>query len=352
MFHHQKVVKKRMSKAKKVGLFGFLFALLLLAGVIAGGRIWYVNSLKPLSSSLEVVSLTIEEGATPLQIGNQLVASKLIKNAKAFEWYVRFSGLNSKLKAGTYSLRPSQSVNEIAAQIADGKVTTMQFTIVPGKTLEDIKKLFVKAGFKEDAVEKALDPSYYSDLPALSDKPPLASLEGYLYPETFVMTETTTPNEIIKLSLDEMNKRLTPALRASFAKQGLSVHEAITLASIVEKEVNNPDDRRQVAQVFLKRLKMGMALGSDVTYHYAAKLLNVEATPFIDSPYNTRKYSGLPPGPISNVSITALEAVANPSPGDYLYFVAGDDGKTYFSKTNEEHEALTKEHCKVLCATY
>jgi UPF0755 protein len=95
-----------------------------------------------------------------------------------------------------------------------------------------------------------------------------------------------------------------------------------------------------------------MALGSDVTYRYAAIITGQEPSPFIDSRYNTRKYAGLPPGPISNISANSLNAVANPSPNDYLFFVAGDDGKTYYSKTQAEHEALAEQYCKVLCSTY
>jgi UPF0755 protein len=129
------------------------------------------------------------------------------------------------------------------------------------------------------------------------------------------------------------------------------VRQAITLASIVEKEVSNGNDRRQVAQVFLLRLQKKMVLGSDVTYIYAAAITGQTASPDLDSPYNTRKYLGLPPGPISNVSDSSLDAVAYPADGDYLYFVAGDDGKTYFSHTEAEHERLAAEHCIKLCSS-
>ena len=137
-----------------------------------------------------------------------------------------------------------------------------------------------------------------------------------------------------------------------FAKRNLTIHQAITLASIVQKEVKNPVDQKQVAQVFLKRLADGMQLGSDVTYMYAADQMGVEGTPALESPYNTRKYTGLPPGPISNMNPSALDAVAFPAPGEYVYFVAGDgpdEGKTFFAYTVEEHEANIAAHCRELC---
>jgi UPF0755 protein len=142
---------------------------------------------------------------------------------------------------------------------------------------------------------------------------------------------------------------LTPELRTGIVRQGLTVHEGVILASIIEQEVGKQSDRATVAQVFLKRRQMDMPLGSDVTAFYGA--IKDGKTPSLtyDSPYNTLIHKGLPPGPISNVSDSSLQAVANPSPTDYLYFVAGDDGITYFSHTLQEHEALTQAHCKKLC---
>ncbi len=146
-----------------------------------------------------------------------------------------------------------------------------------------------------------------------------------------------------------MQERLNPDIRAAFTKRGLTVHQGVILASITEQEVSNASDRPVVAQVFLKRMQDGMQLGSDVTAFYGAIIAGKEPTVFYDSPYNTRIHNGLPPGPISNVSASSLQAIANPAGTNYVYFVAGDDGKTYFSNTLAEHEALTKEHCKKLC---
>ena len=137
-------------------------------------------------------------------------------------------------------------------------------------------------------------------------------------------------------------------LKEGFKKQGLTLYKGITLASIVQREVLAPD-QPQVAQVFYSRLKQGMNLGSDVTYHYAADKQGVARDFNLESPYNTRKYKGLPPGPISAPGLSALRATANPALGDYLFFVSGDDEKTYFARTNAEHDKNVSQYCHTKC---
>lgn len=309
----------------------------------------YYENLKPVSSSQKSQLIKVESGSTATQIAIQLKEAGLIRQTWAFEWYVRNHNLRDKLQAGSYYIQPSQSVSEIADLLTKGKVATDLFTILPGKRLDQIKAAMVNAGFDPTEVEQAFNPDLYKDHPALVDKPAGASLEGYLYPESFQKHPDTKATTIITASLDEMQKRLTPDIRASFTKRGLTVHQGVILASITEQEVSKADDRPIVAQVFLKRIQDGMQLGSDVTAFYGAIIAGRSPSVAYDSPYNTRIHNGLPPGPISNVSASSLQAIANPASTDYIYFVAGDDGKTYFSHTLAEHEALTKEHCKKLC---
>jgi UPF0755 protein len=170
-----------------------------------------------------------------------------------------------------------------------------------------------------------------------------------LSPESFQYTDATPLRTIIESSLDQTELFFTPKVKQGLAEQGLDMHEAIILASLVEKEVSNLDDKSIVAQVFLSRLKQNIALGSDVTAYYGASLIGLEESVLTDTAYNTRIYSGLPPGPISNISASSLQAVAFPANTDYLYFVAGDDGITYFSRTLKEHENAIDLHCTVLC---
>jgi UPF0755 protein len=328
-----------MSSRKKITLAVGLLLIIAIVSSAALVRKAYENNLKPFSASNAGIVVTIEPGTSPAEIAEELKEKGVIRSDWALEWYVRNHNLRDKLKAGTYLFRPSQSVQEIVEQLAEGKVATNLVTIVPGKRLSQIKKDLIKAGFSPANVDKALDFRQYGSHPALTDKPKDASLEGYLYPESFQKTAETDARQIIRKSLDEMQLHLTPEIRSGFNKQGLTVHQGIILASIVEQEVSIEEDRPTVAQVFLKRYKAGILLQSNATDAYAK----------IDKAYDSYKNKGLPPGPISNMIDSSLKAVAYPSQTDWLYFVSGDDGRTYFSKTLEEHQALVREHCKKLC---
>ncbi len=344
--------KERPRRFFRTGRIVSMIIVLLLAALVAGVIFihrTYNNNLKPVSSDNTPYIVTIEPNSTPAAIADILYKKGLIRNDWVFEWYVRRNQIGDELKAGTYVLRQSQSVSEITQTLKEGKISTDLVTILPGKRLSKVRDALIESGFTPAAVDAALDPKQYADHPALTDKPPKASLEGYLYPESFQKTAETTPQQIIRQSLDEMQLRLTPQIREAISKQGLTLHQGIILASIVEQEVSNAPDRAQAAQVFLKRYKEDLPLGSDVTAFYGAVLAGKEPLVTYDSPYNTRLHKGLPAGPISNVSEGSLNAVAFPAQTEWLYFVAGDDGKTYFSKTLEEHEALTAQHCNKLC---
>ncbi len=311
----------------------------------------YNDHLKPVSASQKTQLVTVPLGSSVKEIGAILEKHGVIRAGWAFEWYVRNNNLRNDIQAGTYYFRPNQSIQEITTVLTQGKVATDLVTILPAQRIDQIRKALVSAGFSEQLVDKALEPGQYEDHPALVDKPKGASLEGYLYPESFQKTAETSPQTIIKASLDEMQKHLSPELRAGMVRQGLTVHEGVILASIVDQEVSNPEDKKTVAQVFLRRLREGRALESDATASYGAILAGEKPSLKYESTYNTYNHTGLPPTPISNVSKTALEAIANPSQTDYLFFVAGDDGKTYFSSSLDEHEQLTKDHCKTLCSS-
>lgn len=346
-------------QAQKKKLFKFLIGAAILVAVISvitlvGVRRYYNENLKPVSATEQLIEVEIPVGATLSDVSQILSDKKLIKNRRVFEQYVRNNGASEDIKAGTYELSPSYSVPEIVSILTNGKIVNKLLTILPGARIDQVKKTFQNAGYSEEEIAEAFNPANYTNHPALVDKPVEASLEGYLYPESFQRTAETTATEIVTKSLNETQKRLTPQVREAFSRQGLSVHKAVILASIVEREVSSDEDRAQVAQVFLKRLNKGIRLQSDATAKYGAVLdgkpdLGYSETLRYSSAYNTYQNDGLPPGPISNVSGSALNAVANPASTDWLFFVSGDDGKTYFSRTIEEHEALTKQYCTQLC---
>lgn len=324
------------------------FLLVVLLGMVGVRQFYYAN-LSPVSDNTTTQEFIIAEGALTPEIALQLEEDSLIRNAEVFQWYIKAKNAGDKILAGTYRLQQSMSTPQIVEVITQGQVATELVTIYPGQRLDEIRQSLINSGFDEAAVDRALSPSLYGDHPALVDRPAGANLEGYLFPESFQRSEITTPEEIIEQSLDQMSQRLNPDIRKKFADQGLSVYEGLIVASIVEQEANDSNDRKQIAQVFLKRYAMGMQLGSDVTAFYGAVIDGAEESVRYDSPYNTRIYDGLPPTPISNISDDSLQAVANPADTDWLYFVAGDDGTTYFSKTLEEHERLTDQYCTQLC---
>lgn len=324
----------------------FLVGTFLVVAATVAVRIVYNRSLAPLSSNQTARTIVVEKGANVEQIAAKLEKEKIIRSAWAFRLYVSSKEVGGDLKAGSYDFAASQSVSEIVGQLTGGRVATNLVTILPGQRLDQIRKRLIQDGFSEQDVNRALDPAIYVGHPALVDKPANASLEGYIYPESYQKDDATTASSLIGASLDQMNEYLTPELRSAFVKQGLTPYQAITLASIVEREVPRQEDREQVAQVFLSRLRIGMRLQSDATGSYGAVLAGQPPKSTFDSAYNTYSYAGLTPTPISNVTLSSLKAVAYPANTDWLYFVSGDDGVNHFSKTLAEHQAKVVQYCK------
>ena len=171
--------------------------------------------------------------------------------------------------------------------------------------------------------------------------------EGFLFPETYAVESDYSIEEILDLMADEFNKRLTDEMRGKAKEKNLSIHDLITLASLVEKEVRYAEDRTIVAQIFLKRLELNMPLQSDATLQYLMDAPKEDVTisdTKIESPYNAYQNSGLPPGPVANPGIAAIEAVLNPADTDYLYFVADREGHNHYSHSYEEHLNLVAQY--------
>lgn len=340
---------RRHGVPKRVWLLLLGFIVVVVAGAVLTQQ-WYDRNLRPVGTGNQKHYITIATGSTLNQIAEQLQAAGVIRSSQAFEWYISVHNDRDKLQAGTYGFTLSDSTPAIADAIVNGKVATDLVTIVPGQRLDQVRQAFIKSGFAPASVDAALRAGQYrSAYPALADNPASASLEGFLYPDSFQKTATTDPKQIIAESLAEMQTHLTTDIRRGFAAQGLTVFQGVTLASIVEQEVPNQSDRNQAAQVFLKRLRIGMPLASDPTAIYGAVKAGVTPALDYDSPYNTALYKGLPPGPIGTVSDSSLRAVAHPADTDWLYFVSGDDGTTHFAKTLEEHNANVDKYCHKLC---
>ena len=341
--------KKIHRLPRRVWIILAVMIVLIVGGTVAVQRVYY-NNLQPVSNSTKPQYITVASGLGVNQIANQLHTAGLIRSSQVFEWYVSIHNARDALQAGTYRFSPSQSTSEIAKAIADGKVATNLVTVLSGQTLSQIQQTFIKAGFSSASVTAAFNASLYrSDYQALADNPSSASLEGFLWPDSYQKTASTDPSQIVAEALVEMQQHLTTDIRNGFATQGLSVYQGVTIASIVEQEVPGQSDRNQVAQIFLKRLQIGMPLGSDVTAYYAAAQAGAAPSLSYDSPYNTLLHTGLPPSPIGIVSVGSLEAVAHPANTDWLYFVTGDNGTTHYAQTLQQHNANVSEYCQKLC---
>jgi UPF0755 protein len=329
MFKHNKKFGRTRNSLIILTVAVFIAAV----GIIGGLRLWYANNLRPVSSSQTSKYFTVEQGIGVHEIAVGLKKSGIIRSSGAFETYVRGNEYAEKLQAGTYSLAPSLSVQEIVNKMLDGDVAKNLLTILPGKNLEQVKHAFKKQGYSDDQIKKAFDADQYRNLAVLSSLPAGASLEGYLYPDSFQKLVDTPAEAIISQSLEEMQTHLNKAVLRGFKAQGLNPYQGIILASIIEKEVPSSADKPVVAQIFLSRMQQGIKLESDAT----------------TSVYNTYENPGLPPKPISNVTDSSLDSVARPAKTDYLFFVSGDDGKTHFSKTKQEHDANIQKYCKIKC---
>ena len=321
-----------------------IILILLLSAVSAAAYYRFTSLLTPVSGPGQAVAkvITVPPGANPVQIGNLLESKGLIKNGTAFRFYAKLSGLDNRLQAGEFKLNSGLSTPEIIERIAKGDTYKLVFTIPEGYTLKQIadklaeKKLVNRDRFLNLAANGNFNYSFLRGLPNGRNR-----LEGYLFPDTYQIADKTTEEKIINMMLTRFAKESADVnLEAMAAKQGLTVKEAVTLASIIEREAQKDEERPKVAAVFLNRLKKGWRLESCATIQYIlgepkARLLAKDLQ--IESPYNTYKYSGLPPGPISSPGGPSLRAAVNPADVDYFFFVVAEDGNHIFSRTLKEH---------------
>ena len=244
-----------------------------------------------------------------------------------------------------------------AQQEAEMEAEVFNFTIRPGETIYEVRDNLIEVGYSATEVDAALAARY--DFDFLQGRPEGATLEGYLYGETYEFYDNTPVTEVVEQFLKDMGEVIDENhLKERYEAMGLSLYEGITLASIVQKEAGSlTPEMPTVAQVFLSRLEYGIPLGSDVTVSYALDTIDPDRETYsdnqaaltVDSCYNTRIYAGLPCGPISNPGLAALLAVAEPSDTAYLYFLTGDDGMMYYSSTDSGHIQNARDHCQELC---
>jgi UPF0755 protein len=283
----------------------------------------------------------VARGASAWAIGRQLADAGLLRTPASLVVAAALQRRLGALQHGEYLLRPSQSAWEIAERLARGTTRVHRVTIPEGYTLRQIADALADAGLVDRArfLDVALGRGRSLGRPWLAALP-TDSLEGYLFPDTYYLSRGLSEEAVIGLMLDRFEAAVDQSLRAAAAARGLSLHELVTVASMVEREAQVPAERPVIAGVIYNRLARGMRLEIDATVLYALgrhKATVTLADLAVDSPYNTYRRTGLPPGPIANPGLAALEAAARPASVPYLYYVRRPDGRHHFSRTLAEH---------------
>ena len=320
-----------------------LLLLVLLLVVAGGAALWWL--FKGVNTPYKSFTATEQFVEIPPGTGNNAIAARLVdagvvRDRYTFRATIALTGERRKLKAGEYRFDRAMTPAEVIDKIARGDVYVIPITFPEGLTIAEMSKLFEAHGFGTAAsfVEAARDAKVIHDLdPAATD------LEGYLFPDTYQLPRRTDAAKLVRQMVAEFRRAFTPEMRATAAAHHDMVRTIVTIASIVEKETAKPEERPLVSAVYRNRLRLGMLLQCDPTVIYALEKRgrydgNIHKPDLqIDSPYNTYRFPGLPPGPIASPGRAALAAAVNPADADFLYFVSRNDGSHEFAKTLADH---------------
>lgn len=329
----------------------FAFATLFLLGSLATlGWTWKSLVLEPVSQNAESTTILIAPGQSLTNVANELQRLEVIRNPKLFVLVARWLGYDRDIKVGEYQVSGQMGMREILQVLASGRSLERKITFAEGLSIFDVAELMSAAqlGTRDQILSMLRDPDLAFQL--LQERH--QSLEGYLYPDTYAYTRFTTASELIRRMVERALLRYEE-VRAKAEAMGFSRHQAFTFASIVEKETGAPEERRIISGVFHNRLQKRMKLQTDPTVLYAKALslgrmeISIgRADLRAPHPYNTYVILGMPPGPIANPGILALQAAVNPEPTRYLFFVSRNDGTHVFSETYQEHNRAVQEFQK------
>ena len=286
--------------------------------------------------------VTIRQGASSSEIGRQLAEARVVRDPSVFRAALWWTGRGRSLKAGEYRFDHALTPLDVLDVLVRGDVYTLRLTFPEGLNIEEMAKLYESHGFGKSADFVAAARNV-NRIRELDDK--ASDLEGYLFPETYSLPRRISAARLVDLMVDRFLAVYDDKLRARASATGLTTRQAVTLASLIEKETGKPEERPIVAAVYRNRMKIGMPMQADPTVVYALLKAhrydgNIRREDLaMDSPYNTYKYPGLPPGPIASPGKTSLEAALAPAAAPYLYFVSRNDGSHVFAHTLDEHNA-------------
>ncbi|NVN98115.1 MAG: endolytic transglycosylase MltG [Geobacteraceae bacterium] len=327
------------------GKTGYLVISLLLIVLLGGGR-FGLFIMMPTGDGKNVKIVDFPKGSSVRKFAEELEKQGVIGSSTLFALYARISGVSGKVQAGTYQLSDAMTPPEILHKLATGDVFEKKFAVPEGYSIFQIAEMLDSRGFfkKGEFLKACKDHGLLKELGIKGE-----SVEGYLYPSTYNLLKTKEPAELIRQMVTQFNKVYDERLAPLEAGSKLSRAQAVTLASIVEKEAVAPAEKPLIASVFHNRLKAGMPLQSDPTAVYGTKVFGGKVTGSDvrrNSAYNTYTINGLPPGPIGNPGADAIEAVFKPAATGYYYFVAKNDGTHHFSKDLDEHNRAVRLYLK------
>jgi len=291
--------------------------------------------------------VVIEPGSGTRSIGQRLIQAGVVRDDATFRAALWRSGRARTLQAGEFRFDRPMTPSEVIDKIARGDVYNRRITFPEGLNIQEMARIYEQQGFGKAAafVEAARDPAAIRSIdPAATD------LEGYLFPETYAVPRDTTAAKLVGLMVERFKQLFTDEMQKAAQSLELTPRETVTLAALVEKETAQPSERPIVAAVYLNRRKIGMAMQADPTVIYALQRAgryngNIRRDDLsFDSPYNTYRYPGLPPGPIASPGLASLQAAVSPANVDYLYFVSRNDGSHVFARTLEEHNENVRQY--------
>lgn len=326
-----------------------IVVLLLAVLAVTGFEYWRDTAVPVSAGEDRTVTVAVKPDMTVKDIGEVLFQNGIIHNATLFRIITKFQGVENSLQAGDYALSSSMRLTDIIGKMTRGETVYQQLTIPEGYNVEQIAKLLTEQGIGDGAKVKELARNYVPFDYMVRQTELVYSAEGYIFPDTYRITPGMSEEAILKKLVASFDNKLTVEMRERARALGLSIHQLVTLASLVEKEARLDIERPVIAGVFYNRLKQDMPLQSCPTVQYILGYpkaeLSIKDTQ-IASPYNTYQNPGLPPGPIASPGMAAIRAVLYPADTTYLYFVAAKDGSHRFSKTYEEHLAAIDEVAK------
>ncbi|MGO4887376.1 endolytic transglycosylase MltG [Anaerobacillus sp. MEB173] len=359
---NEKLVREQeeASIVRKIVFSLFILIIIVVGAVGVSGFVFVKGALGPMDEeSAEMVEVHIPIGSSSSKIGVILEENGLIKNATFFRYYVRYKN-ETGFQAGDYQLSTAMNLNEIIDELKEGTVfeeAALSFTIPEGRWLEDIVAIIAEDSdfTTEEIEEKMKDREYISSLIekfSILDEEILQDdirwpLEGYLFPARYDFVEEDVVLETIIETMIERTSTILGKYTEQLNNQEYSIHELMTLASIVEREAKTEEDRYLIAGVLYNRLDKGMPLQVDPTVAYALgehRYMTTYADLEVDSPYNTYKYAGIPIGPIANPGENAIRATLEPKDTDYIYFYARRNGEVIYNETYTEHNKVVQQY--------